>query len=133
MAVNGDQTDAKTISVLVAEDDQDQSDFLRSILEMEGYQVEVAMRGDDAWRLLTSRRHHIAILDLRMPGLAGGTLLQACRVMNPPIRIPIILVSAHATELERRQFQADGASAFFAKPYDVIELLKKIKELVKRK
>ncbi|HLX61567.1 MAG TPA: response regulator transcription factor [Planctomycetota bacterium] len=115
--------------VLVAEDDPDQSDFLRDVLEHEGYAVETVFSGDMALRRLDQKKYALAIMDVRMPGLSGGTVLKVCRVKTPPNPTPVIMVSAFATDKDRAEFLRDGAAAFLSKPYDIDELLNTIRGL----
>ena len=118
------------LRVLIAEDDPDQSDLLRECLERDGYTVEAVFSGDVALRRLSGKNYAAAIMDVRMPGLNGGAVLKLCRINSPPVTTPMVIVSAFASEKDRKEFAKDGASAFFAKPYEIFELLKKIRELV---
>src|ERR1017187_3723377 len=67
------------LTVLVAEDDPDQSDALRDVLEYEGYVVRTEFSGDGALRQLNTGNFHAAIMDARMPGMHGGDVLKACK------------------------------------------------------
>lgn len=117
------------LRVLVAEDDPDLSDLLCASLESNGYSVETVFSGDVALRRLSGKKYAAAIMDERMPGLNGGAVLKQCRVNSPPITTPMVIVSAFATQKDKEQFVKDGASAFFAKPYEICDLLKKVREL----
>ena len=118
--------------ILLAEDDPDQSDSLRESLALEGFKVETVFSGDMALRKLTEHTYAAAIMDLRMPGLNGGTVLKICRVKQNPIRIPIIIVSAFASPLELKKYEECGASASFSKPLDFQKLLTRLNQLVPR-
>ncbi len=113
--------------VLLAEDDPDQSDMLRELLEAHGYVVETAFSGDVALRRLTAKTYTAAVMDGRMPGLHGGTVLKACRALNR--KTPIVMVSAFATPADKERFQRDGAVASFSKPLKVAELLSVLRGL----
>lgn len=116
--------------ILVAEDDPDQSDSLREVLESEGYGVETVFSGDMALQRLTSRSYSAAIMDGRMPGLHGGTVLKACHVKHPQICTPIIMVSAFASPHDLAQYKIDGAAASFTKPLNIVDVLKFVRQLV---
>lgn len=117
-------------NILIAEDDPDQSDMLRDVLEQEGYGVETAFNGDTAYAKLLDHDYDLVILDNRMPGFNGGTILKAYRARNTIPRIPIIVVSAFATETDMRRYREDGADASLAKPYEMHELLGLIKQFM---
>lgn len=115
--------------ILVAEDDPDQSDWLREVLESEGYVVETVSSGDVALQRLSSHKFAAAILDARMPGLHGGTVLKVCRLKIPPLCTPIIMVSAFASPRDLDQYKKDGAIAGFTKPLDVFKLMEFVRQL----
>ena len=109
--------------LLIAEDDPDQSDMLRDTLQDEGYVVETAFSGDVAYRKLLEHKYDLVVLDIRMPGLNGGTVLKAFRLKHSKSETPVLVVSAFATESDMRRYRADGANACLAKPYNIEELL----------
>ena len=115
--------------ILVAEDDPDQSDSLREVLENEGYGVETVFSGDVALQRLSSHNFAVAIMDARMPGLNGGTVLKVCRLKIPPLCTPIIMVSAFASPRDLDQYKKDGAIAGFTKPLDVPKLIELVRNL----
>jgi DNA-binding response OmpR family regulator len=116
-------------SILLAEDDPDQSDMLRDVLQDEGYAVDTAFSGDVAYRKLLNHQYHLVILDIRMPGLNGGTVLKALRLKKSKAEAPVIVVSAFATEEDMARYRADGANAAIAKPYEMNELLQLVAQL----
>lgn len=115
--------------ILVAEDDPDQSDSLREAFESEGYVVETVFSGDMALQRLSSHNFAAVIMDARMPGLHGGTVLKVCRQKIPPLCTPIIMVSAFASPRDLDQYQKDGAIAAFAKPLNVPKLIEFVRQL----
>ena len=116
--------------ILLAEDDPDQSEMLKDVLETEGYQVDTAFSGDAAWHKLTSHAYNLVILDVRMPGLNGSEVLRLYRKNEKGTHTPVVIVSAFATEAQMREYTRDGADGSFSKPYDVDVLLKGIRELM---
>ena len=119
--------------ILLGEDDPDQSDMLREILELEGYGVETAFSGDVALRKLSQRRYDLAILDIHMPGLDGVAVLKWSREHPEAKKVAVIMVSAFANQQEMQRYRAEGAAACFAKPYAMDDLLAVIAEVVKAK
>ena len=119
-------------AILLAEDDPDQSDMLREVLEDEGYRVETAFSGDAALHKLEQHTYALIILDIRMPGLDGSGVLKACRKMEHRKTAPIIVVSAFASGTELQQYRAEGAAASLAKPYAIEELLSIIASLASK-
>jgi CheY-like chemotaxis protein len=121
-------------TVLLAEDDPDQSDMLRDALQDGGYMVDCAFSGDIAYQKLLAHQYDLIIMDIRMPGLNGGTVLKAFRKLRPEEpRTPVIVVSAFATGADIARYKADGADASFAKPYSLDELLNSINDFIRQK
>ena len=115
---------------LIAEDDPDQSDMLRDTLRDEGFTVDTAFSGDVAYQKLLDHKYDLVILDIRMPGLNGGTVLKALRQKKTKAELPVVVMSAFATESDMARYRADGANAAIAKPYEIDDLLKVISCLV---
>jgi DNA-binding response OmpR family regulator len=117
-------------TILIAEDDPDQSDMLRETLQEEGYTVETAFSGDVAYRKLLERHYDLVILDIRMPGLDGATVLKAYRLKHKLEEAPVLIVSAFATEPDVKRYRAAGANACLSKPYSIDELLSVVAFLI---
>jgi DNA-binding response OmpR family regulator len=115
--------------VLLVEDDPDQSDMLREALEDEGYHVDTAFSGDVAIRKLLSHDYVLVLLDIRMPGLDGVSVLRRYRSEKQGAQAPIIVVSAFATDADVAMYIQAGANAGIAKPYDLKHLLTTIANL----
>jgi DNA-binding response OmpR family regulator len=115
---------------LIAEDDPDQSDMLRDALQDEGFTVETAFSGDVAYDKLLNHRYDLVILDIRMPGLCGSTVLKALRQKKNKTELPVLVMSAFATDADMKRYYEAGANAALAKPYEIDDLLKVIARLV---
>jgi CheY-like chemotaxis protein len=118
--------------ILLAEEDQDQSAALRMVLETEGFEVEAVFRGDVALSKLADNQYAAAILDWRMAGLPGETVLKVCMEKRNPVGFPIIIVSAYASPQVLKECEGFGAAASFSKPLDIPLLLTRLNQLVRR-
>ncbi|MBI4492593.1 MAG: response regulator [Chloroflexi bacterium] len=104
--------------ILVVEDDPPIADLLRIFLEMEGYQVSVALTGAQAIQLLGEQSFDLTTLDLALPDIDGLQVLQAIRA-NPATRdLPVVVVTAYPYLLGGAQ-----VAAVLTKPPDVTQLL----------
>ena len=105
--------------VLVADDEAGMRETLVDILAQSGYRVCSAADGDAALAAIRRKPFDVVLMDIRMPGRDGVTVLR--EVGDPPPRV--ILMTAYANREQLRQARAANAFAVVSKPFDVPELL----------
>jgi DNA-binding response OmpR family regulator len=110
--------------ILVIEDHAITRKNIAHLLQEEGFEVLLAADGNDALALLNSTPDLI-LTDFIMPGLGGGELLRSLR--SHAAQTPLIVISATATEEITREIQHYGAADLLVKPFDLNDLLKRIK------
>jgi PAS domain S-box-containing protein len=111
--------------VLIVEDDQDTNDLLSRALRRVGYTTEAAKDGYEALACARRARPDIILLDLRLPGMDGFEALSHLKRNIATGTIPIIAISAHATNpvAERERLITLGAADFLLKPLGIEELI----------
>jgi len=112
--------------VLVVDDDASMQRMLRQRLEREGYAVHTAPNGEEGLELIRKEVFNLIITDLRMPKLRGDELVRAVAEFNP--NIPIIVMTAYAEVDEAVQLMRDGIYHYVTKPFDVEDLVTKVKK-----
>jgi two-component system phosphate regulon response regulator PhoB len=122
----------KLARILLVEDEEPLSLLLRYNLEAEGYEVEIASRGDDAEIRLKESPPDLIVLDWMLPGLSGIELCRRLRARRETARLPILILTARGEESERVRGLATGADDYLVKPFSVPELLARIKALLRR-
>jgi two-component system response regulator MtrA len=116
--------------VLVVEDSNDLAQGLRYNLELEGYTVKVADDGNAGLSLAREWDPDLVILDLMLPGIDGYQVLRSLRADGR--RTPVLILSARGEEADKvRGFQLD-ADQYVTKPFGLIELLERVKSLLRR-
>jgi two-component system response regulator MprA len=118
------------VKILVADDDRAIRDSLERALELDGYQVLTAVDGVQA--LSTARRSEpdVIVLDVMMPGVDG---LGVCQVLRADgVRTPILMLTARVEVTARIAGLDAGADDYLAKPFDLQELLARLRALVRR-
>src|SRR5262249_25644384 len=94
---------AKNIDILIVDDDEDIRDLLKILLEADGYRVEVASDGQDAWRQLREgERPALILLDMMMPHMDGEQFLKRLRSSNLS-KLPVIILSGNEATQEKAQ------------------------------
>jgi DNA-binding response OmpR family regulator len=117
-------------NVLVVEDDKDIAHLLDLHLRDEGYSVTVVSDGKTGLAQALSKPYDIVILDLILPGMDG---LEVCRgIRNRKDYTPILMLTAKSTDVDRIVGLEMGADDYLTKPFNVRELLARVKALFRR-
>jgi CheY-like chemotaxis protein len=124
---------AERTRILFVDDETDIARLLCYRLEKEGYEVLYAQDGEEALALL-ERRPHLILLDLWLPGMNGYEVCAAVRADPRGADIPVIFFTASASELSvlAKKAKECGAQDHVIKPFNIQELLKKIKHYTKQ-
>jgi two-component system phosphate regulon response regulator PhoB len=118
--------------ILIVEDEEPLTLMLRYNLEAEGYDVDVATRGDEAEIKLSETTPDLVVLDWMLPGLSGIELCRRLRARKDTARLPIIMLTARGEEGERVRGLATGADDYVVKPFSLPELIARIGALLRR-
>lgn len=116
--------------VLLVEDEVHLIDVIKLNLELEGYVVKVANDGKLAIDLFTSQRFDLVVLDLMLPTVDGITVCESIRLSNESV--PILILSAKSSGSDRISGLKAGADDYLVKPFNLEELLLRVKVLIKR-
>lgn len=117
-------------SVLIVDDEPDNCENLRDILQDFGYEVVTATDGEAALSIINERSFDVALLDLRMPGMDGLSLYRQIRVLRP--ETVAIVITAYASSDTAREISDAGAWKVLTKPVDVGGLFPLIDEAVRQ-
>ncbi len=120
------------LSVLVAEDDTMQAANIKQRLSREGLNVEVVDNGKSAVEALMRKSYALVILDVRMPVLDGFEVLKRIRAEPLTRSLPVIMLTAMGSEGEIIKGYDMGADDYILKPYSAIQLVARVKSLLKR-
>ena len=116
--------------LLLAEDDRAIRESLTRVLELEGYDVVAACDGTAALAALHGRDVALIVLDVMMPGIDGVEVCRALRAAGH--RTPILMLTARASTGDRIAGLDAGADDYVPKPFDVDELLARLRALLRR-
>jgi len=115
--------------VLVVEDEESFSDALSYMLEREGFDTAVAATGPDALAEFDRGGADIVLLDLMLPGLSGT---EVCRQLRSRSAVPIIMLTAKDSEIDKVVGLELGADDYVTKPYSPRELVARIRAVLRR-
>jgi two-component system, OmpR family, response regulator RegX3 len=116
--------------VLVVEDEESFSDALSYMLRREGFEAVVAASGPDALAEFDRGGADVVLLDLMLPGLSGT---EVCRALRSRSSVPIIMLTAKDSEIDKVVGLELGADDYVTKPYSSRELVARVRAVLRRR
>jgi two-component system response regulator RegX3 len=116
--------------ILVVEDEVAISEAVTYALQEAGYEVDAVGDGNAALAAARSRDYDLMVLDLLLPGVPG---LEVCRALRTESDLPIVMLTARDTELDRITGLDIGADDYVTKPFSVAELVSRVRALLRRR
>jgi two-component system, OmpR family, alkaline phosphatase synthesis response regulator PhoP len=115
--------------VLVVDDDAKTVELVKLYLNRDGYGVYVAYDGNEALRVARQSKPDLIVLDLMLPGRDG---LEVCRTLRQESEVPIIMLTARATEEDKLEGLGLGADDYVTKPFSPRELAARVRTVLRR-
>ncbi|MBF7082910.1 response regulator transcription factor [Desulfallas sp. Bu1-1] len=115
--------------MLVVEDEEPVRELLRLYLEKEGFQVEIAVDGEEAMLKFSGSRPDLILLDIMLPKVDGWAV---CREIRKQSSTPIIMLTARGEELDRVLGLEMGADDYITKPFSPREMVARVKAVLRR-
>ena len=115
--------------ILVVEDEESFREGVSFVLSKEGYEVIDAADGNDAIVTFEREGADLVLLDVMLPGLSG---LEVCKKLRTLTKVPIIMLTAKDTELDKVLGLEIGADDYITKPFSSRELLARVKAILRR-
>ena len=116
--------------VLVVDDDKNTRMLLKAVLQAENYTVFTAENGEDALRVMDKEHIDLVVLDIMMPKMDGYAFTKLLRESNN--NLPILMVSAKHLSVDKQKGFLVGTDDYMTKPIDEVEMLLRIKALLRR-
>jgi two-component system response regulator MprA len=119
-----------SVRILVADDERAVRESLRRALVLEGYDVELASGGREALDSVGAGRADVVVLDVLMPDIDG---LEVCRRLRQEgDRVPVLMLTARDAVSDRVEGLEAGADDYLVKPFDLDELIARLRALLRR-
>ena len=117
------------INILVVDDEKEIADLIEIYLVSDGYKVFKANNAKEGLEILDQEEIHLVLLDIMMPGMDG---LEMCRKIRETNNIPIIMLSAKSTDLDKILGLGTGADDYVVKPFNPLEVVARVKTQLRR-
>ena len=118
--------------ILVVDDEVDLVETIRLPLEMEGYTVLVSYNGEDALNQARKENPNLIILDIMLPKLDGYKVCRLLKFDEGYKHIPILMLTAKTQEKDKILGMGTGADEYITKPFDIDELVEKVKKYLSK-
>jgi len=119
-------------TVLLVEDEPAQREVLSYNLEADGFRVTTAENGEEALLLVDEGAPDIIVLDWMLPNVSGIEVCRQLKTRADTRNVPILMLSARSEEVDRVRGLETGADDYMVKPYSVIELMARVRALLRR-
>ncbi len=120
------------MTILIVEDNLKLAANLQRLLELEGHAVAVAHDGEEGLRRALAERFDCIVLDLNLPKMDGLAVCRALRDGDDPLPVPILMLTARSAKRDVVLGLDTGADDYLAKPFDIEELLARVRTLMRR-
>jgi DNA-binding response OmpR family regulator len=120
------------MTILIVEDNLKLAANLQRLLELEGHAVAVAHDGEEGLRRALAERFDCIVLDLNLPKLDGLSVCRALRAGDDPAPVPILMLTARSSKRDVVLGLDTGADDYLPKPFDLDELLARVRTLMRR-
>jgi diguanylate cyclase (GGDEF)-like protein len=118
--------------ILVVDDDPDILQFVRMNLDLEGFDTRTAQGGKEGLAMAKEQPPDLVLLDVMMPGMDGLTVLKHLRTNPATANCPVIILTAKVLADDRVRALDLGADDYVAKPFDLTELLARVRSVLRR-
>ena len=118
--------------ILVVDDEKDIVDLITYNLEKEGFTTMSAYDGDNALEMVTSKKPDLVVLDLMLPGIRGLEVCKFIRRNRETEAVPIIMLTAKGDHVDRIIGFEVGADDYLTKPFNVRELIARVRAVLRR-
>ncbi len=116
-------------TILIADDNQQLCNILKSAAIKEGYEVLIANDGQSALDIFNQNNPSMVLLDVMMPKLDG---FQVCREIREVSNVPIIMITARGEDFEKIMGLEIGADDYIVKPFSPLEVMARVKAILRR-
>ncbi|NQT63288.1 MAG: response regulator [Candidatus Marinimicrobia bacterium] len=131
IVASNDDVGTRSLKILLAEDDELTAEFVLHRLRKDGFEIDHFDRGDAALEAARKSKYDLAIFDVKMPGMEGFELLQRTRADSMNQKTPVIMLTSMGSEQDISRGLQLGANDYVLKPFSPMELLARIRRLLK--
>ncbi len=118
--------------VLVVEDDINNMRLITKLLKNEGYELIMAITGEEGVKFAIDEKPDLILMDIKMPGIDGLEATRRIRASENGDKVTIIAITSYAMAGDREQYLEEGFTGYIEKPIDPYTIIKDIKTIWKK-
>ena len=123
---------SKQATIVVVDDDAGIRDSLKDLMSLESWTCAVAGTGKEGLELIETMQPHLVVTDIQLPDMSGYQLCQSLKRDPGSRHVPVVMITGRFTEPQDRvQGFESGADEFFAKPFDPVLFVARIKSILR--
>jgi two-component system response regulator RegX3 len=115
--------------ILIIEDERPLAEAVEFSLEKEGFDVDIALDGENGWRMCEDGSYDLILLDLMLPGIDG---MEVCRRIRREQATPVIMLTAKDSDVDKILGLEMGADDYVTKPFNMRELVARVRAVLRR-
>jgi len=119
--------------VLLVEDNEDNFELVRFLLERSGFSVLAGRNGQEALDMARKELPDLILMDLSLPGIDGWTAARELKIDPATAHIPLLALTAHTLPGDRKRAMESGFDGYISKPIDVVNFGESITKILKNK
>jgi two-component system alkaline phosphatase synthesis response regulator PhoP len=120
------------VKIFIVEDDDNIREMVTYAVKTAGFETVAFSSGKEFFNALSDTRPDLILLDIMLPGDDGVTILKKIRAEKSTAKLPVIMLTAKGTELDKVTGFDSGADDYISKPFSVMEMLSRIKAVLRR-
>jgi two-component system cell cycle response regulator DivK len=129
--IAGDKRGGQMAKIVLVEDNEDNRDMLSRRLTRKGFEVVIAVNGEEAVDLVQKEQPALVLMDISLPVMDGFEATRRLKSLDATKNIPIVALTAHAMSGDREKAIDAGCDDYDVKPVELTRLLTKIENLLK--
>lgn len=118
--------------ILVVEDNLDNYELVRAILDIAGFDTFLAVNGRDGVNAARKQKPDLILMDMALPEMDGWSATKRIREDPETAHIPMIALTAHTLPLHRKRALDAGVDAYLAKPFDANQLIRLVETILEK-
>lgn len=119
--------------ILIVDDNELNLELAMDVLELDGFEVDMALSGEDGVKKARAMQPDMVLMDMRMPGMNGLEAMRVLKADSATCHIPVVVLTASVMRGDSERLLAEGFDAYLQKPIDPALFAGKVRSILKSK